>query len=148
MGVTEENPRITNLFVKPESGQPMLPVDKLSAVAGKGLEGDQSFGRTNRQVLLVNIQNLHQLELSPGMVRENVTIAGLEIDELASGTRLHIGQSQFEITGPCEPCWKMDRIRPGLQSELQGMRGVLAKVLKSGQISVGDTIRIQPASAD
>jgi MOSC domain-containing protein YiiM len=34
----------------------------------------------------------------------------------------------------------MEEIRPGLQTELEGKRGMLAKVKKTGRVSQGDRI--------
>jgi len=36
----------------------------------------------------------------------------------------------------------MEEIRPGLQAELEGKRGMLAKVLKTGRVSQGDAITL------
>ena len=124
----------------------MLTVVQAEAVAGKGLKGDRSFGQPKRQVLLVSSQVLDSLDLSPGVIRENVTTVNLDVDDLAPGTILKIGSAEFEITIPCEPCWKMDRIRSGLQADLKGQRGVFAIVIKSGRIGIGDTIQIHSAS--
>ena len=44
----------------------------------------------------------------------------------------------MEIVGPCEPCQKLDAIRPGLRKILDGQRGMLAIVLNGGAIKVGD----------
>lgn len=142
MGEMPNTPTVLNLFVKPDRGQPMHSSMQLQAIAGKGLEGDQSFGKSSRQVLLVDHQILHKFGLRPGMLRENITFYNLPVDDLEPGTTLSIGSTRLEITGPCDPCWKMDRIRPGLQSELQGQRGVLANVVKSGRIAVGDTVAV------
>lgn len=124
----------------------MLAVDQAEAVAGKGLEGDRSFGHAKRQVLLVSSQILDSLDLSPGIIRENVTTKNLDVDDLAVGTILKIGSAEFEITIPCEPCWKMDRVRSGLQADLKGQRGVFAIVIRSGRISIGDIIQIHSAT--
>jgi MOSC domain-containing protein YiiM len=142
MGDMVDIPIILRLFIKPDRGQPMQAAQHLEAIAGKGLQGDRAFGRTSRQVLLVDEQTLHKFELQPGMLRENITVANLPVDDLAPGTTLAIGSTQLQITGPCDPCWKMDQIRPGLQTELQGQRGVLANVITSGRISIGDAISI------
>ena len=37
----------------------------------------------------------------------------------------------------CDPCERMDELRPGLRQELEGKRGMLARVLKSGELTVG-----------
>lgn len=139
-------PTITNLFIKPGSGEPMQPVEALEAVAGKGLKGDNAYGRSSRQVLLVDQQIIDELELVPGALRENITVVDLDVDALEPGTYLAIGSTLLEITKVCEPCWKMDRIRPGLKTDLEGQRGVLANVVISGRIVRGDTIAIRPDS--
>jgi MOSC domain-containing protein YiiM len=36
----------------------------------------------------------------------------------------------------------MEQIRPGLQAELEGRRGMLARVVKTGEVAVGDTITL------
>jgi MOSC domain-containing protein YiiM len=144
--VKKNNPTVANLFIKPDNSQSMLTVDQAEAVAGKGLEGDRSFGHPKRQVLLVSSQVLDSLDLSPGVIRENVTTQNLDVDDLAPGTILKIGSAEFEITIPCEPCWKMDRLRSGLQTDLKGQRGVFAIVNKSGRIGIGDAIQIHSAS--
>lgn len=138
-------PTIVNLFVKPEQGQPMQAAQELTAVAGKGLKGDRTYGRPKRQVLLVDKKILDKFKLRPGMLRENITVVNLPVDTMEPGTTLAIGSTRLEITGPCDPCWKMDHIRPGLQADLQGQRGVLATVIQSGRMTVGDLITIQPA---
>ena len=37
----------------------------------------------------------------------------------------------------------MDEIRDGLRAELEGRRGMLARVVEGGTIGVGDAIRIE-----
>jgi len=36
----------------------------------------------------------------------------------------------------------MDEIRPGLQAQLEGRRGMLASVEQGGPVSVGDTLLV------
>jgi MOSC domain-containing protein YiiM len=53
------------------------------------------------------------------------------------------------ITGPCAPCALMNDVRPGLEEELQGRRGVLAWVETGGAVRVGDAVRrLEPAASD
>jgi MOSC domain-containing protein YiiM len=56
------------------------------------------------------------------------------------GPRLVIGDTEFEISMVCDPCENMEKIRPGLQAELEGRRGMLARVTKTGEVAVGDEI--------
>jgi MOSC domain-containing protein YiiM len=36
----------------------------------------------------------------------------------------------------------MDEIRPGLQAELDGRRGMLARVVESGEVAAGDEVEL------
>ena len=42
----------------------------------------------------------------------------------------------------CDPCHRMDELRDGLRAELQGKRGMLARVVESGEVVVGDEIEL------
>jgi len=133
---------VLHLFVKPGHRMEMRPVTGVTAVQGKGLEGDAAFGRARRQILLVDLKILTDLGLHPGEVRENVTLAGLPVDRLVPGSHLVVGEALLEITEECTPCDRMDEIQPGLQAQLQGRRGVLARVVRGGSIRLGDSARI------
>jgi MOSC domain-containing protein YiiM len=136
---------VLGLFLKPGHGLPMREVQSVSAVAGQGLEGDASFGRSRRQVLLVDQSVLAEFNLRPGQTRENIALAGLSLTGLPAGTRLRIGEAVLEVTGDCAPCSLMDSIRPGLREAIRGQRGVLARVYQGGIISVADSVTIEPA---
>lgn len=134
--------RIQHLFLKPGHGQPMLPVQSCQAVEGKGLAEDISFGRSKRQVLLIEAETLQGFGIQPGDVRENVTVAGLALTPLAPSTRLAAGEAVLEVIELCAPCSRMDEVRPGLQDELRDRRGILARVVQGGSIRVGDPIAV------
>jgi MOSC domain-containing protein YiiM len=121
----------------------MLSVDRAEIVAGKGISGDASFGREKRQILIVAGKVLQRYELLPGEIRENLVVADLDVDTLQTGEKVRVGEVTLEVSGPCEPCSKLDKIRKGLQHELVGQRGVLARALTHGEIVVGDVVEIE-----
>jgi MOSC domain-containing protein YiiM len=88
----------------------------------------------------VDRETLDALELSPGMIRENITTEGLNVNGLKEGESLRIGEVQLEVTMACTPCGQMDDLRPGLRREIQGRRGMLCRVVKGGVIRPGDGI--------
>jgi MOSC domain-containing protein YiiM len=135
--------RVSNVFIAVERRQAMKPVDLALAVTDRGLQGC-IHGRvgSKRQVLLVDIETLSEFGLLPGMIRENITTAGLNLAELQPGQRLGVGEAVFEVTVPCEPCSRLDEIRMGLQKELENRRGILCRVIEGGKISCGDAIEI------
>ena len=142
---------ITNLHIARVKETLSDPVNEATAISGKGLEGDRNCSERNmRQVLFMDQETLDQLELKPGQIKENVTTTGLDLSKVEAGQVFFIGGRDavdpvtMEIVGPCEPCQKMDAIRPGLRKTLDGQRGMLAIVLNGGAIKVGDTIRVEP----
>ena len=142
---------ITNLYIARVKETPSDPVDQATAISGMGLEGDRSCSQRNmRQVLFMDKETLDKLELKPGQIKENITTTGLDLSNVKAGQVFFIGDREagepvtMEVVGPCEPCQKMDAIRPGLRKTLDGQRGMLAIVLNGGAIKVGDTVRIEP----
>ena len=126
----------------------MVPVDETMAEAGLGLRGDHHARPSSaRQVLLADREDMDVLELHPGTIKENLTVEGLKVMRLEAGTRLRVGSAVLELTSVCEPCFRMDEIRPGLREALIGRRGMNSRVLEGGLIRVGDPIVIVRAEA-
>jgi MOSC domain-containing protein YiiM len=93
-----------------------------------------------RQVLLVDRETLELMELRPGLIRENITTTALNVNGLALGQQLRVGESRLEVSAVCTPCDLMEAIRPGLRRELRGRRGMLCRVIAGGTIRTGDPI--------
>ncbi len=93
-------------------------------------------------------ETLDKLGLAPGIVKENITTYGIDFQSLATGNMLHIGNCVLEITGPCDPCARMDEIRMGLQEELRGQRGWLCRVKEAGKVRRGDRIEVFAQGAE
>jgi len=134
-------PTIVFLQKVPKRKEPPAPAEALTLVAGLGVEGDHhARAGSSRQVLLMSEENGDAFGLAPGEVRENIVTRGIDLQALPAGTRLEIGGAALEITKDCEPCVFIERIRPGLRDRMVGRRGMLARVLQSGLIRVGDEI--------
>jgi len=130
----------------PKKGKPMAPAATLTLIAGLGIEGDHhAKAGSSRQVLLMTGENCDRFGLAPGEVRENIVTRGLDLQALAPGTRLLIGTAALEITQDCEPCGFIDTLRPGLRAKMAGRRGMLARVVLSGEIRVGDGVVVRRA---
>src|SRR5712692_8786697 len=120
---------------------PMVAHDEILAVGDRGFAGC-AHGRPGgrRQVLLMDIETLEEMGVASGAVKENITTRGIELRALKTGERLRIGEALLEVTMRCDPCDRMDEIRPGLKEELRGRRGMLFRVVEGGRIRVGDSI--------
>ena len=129
------------------SRDPMKEVNDANFITGQGMEGDRHLRsdgrRSNRQVLIMASETLSHFDLLPGQVRENVTVAGLDFSSISAGDKVSLGGDVIlEITGDCEPCARMDELRPGLKDEIDGKRGLLAFVEKGGVVSVGAEVGV------
>ena len=137
---------ITNIYIARVKETPSDPVEEATAISGMGLEGDRSCRADNvRQVLLMDKETLDRMDLAPGQIKENITTSGMDLSVAKAGHVFFIGDEvTMEVVGDCEPCGKMDAIRPGLREGLNGRRGMLATVINGGSIKVGDSIRLEP----
>ena len=122
--------------------------DRAHVIEDLGIEGDRyavkrGMNRAKRQVLMMDKETIDLLGLNPGTVRENITTEGMDIYSLAPGQRVRIGaEVELEVTELCNPCERMDAVRPGLREELEGRRGMLTRVARGGDIAVGDGISV------
>ena len=134
---------VSGLFTSPEKGSGVSAGhEQVTAVAGHGFEGCAHAGRPKRQVLFVSRRHLDALGLEPGVIRENLTIDGVDVHDWRVGQQVRAGGAVFEITMVCDPCHKMDALREGLRAELEGRRGMLAVVVEGGEIAVGDPVEL------
>ena len=79
------------------------------------------------------------------MIRENVTVEGVDVHDWPIGQQVRVGEAVFAITMVCDPCHKMDVLREGLRAELEGKRGMLAVVVEGGEVAVGDSVELVQA---
>jgi MOSC domain-containing protein YiiM len=124
--------------------KPMMSVESAEVTKGLGLRGDRhGIAESTRQILLIEKETLDDLKLSPGLLKENITTRGIRLMSLERGQRLRLGDAAvLEVTKACTPCGRMDEIRSGLQEQLAGRRGILAKAIQGGVIKIGDSIKV------
>jgi MOSC domain-containing protein YiiM len=136
--------QICGIFISEQREIGVIALNEAEIIEDWGLHGDRKArAGSPRQVLLVDEATLHSVDLQPGALNENVTIRGLDINNLRSGQHLRIGSALVEITGPCTVCGELEHIRSGLKERLRGRRGMLARVLRSGTAKIGDSVWIE-----
>ena len=117
--------------------------DRVRALADHGLEGcAHARPGGKRQVLFASSEHLEAVGVEPGRIRENFTVDDADVQAWPLGQRLRAGTAVFEVTMVCDPCERMDAIRPGLRAELEGRRGMLARVLQDGEVALGDPLEL------
>jgi MOSC domain-containing protein YiiM len=164
--VTTVSRSTSHTFSKPN--EPMICL-----VAGLGVEGDAHMGEKvkHRYHVLKNpdAPNLRQVHLmhedlfdelraggfivGPGAMGENVTTRGVDLLALPKGARLRLGaKAVIEVTGLRNPCRQIDAFQPGLMTAVLGRdadghlfrkAGVMAIVIKGGDVKVGDPIAVE-----
>ena len=129
------------MFRAPKRRAPMEELLEAHALEDVGLDGcAHARPQGKRQVLLMDQETLDGFELAPGIVRENVTTAGLDVNGLAIGQRLLIAEVELVVSAVCDPCEQIEALRPGLQAAIEGRRGMLCKVVRGGRLRRGDEI--------
>jgi MOSC domain-containing protein YiiM len=117
--------------------------ERRRAIAGEGLEGCAHANPPMREVLFVSADHLDSVDFEPGTIRENLTVEGADVQQWPVGQRVKVGdEAVFEVTMVCDPCHRMDELREGLRAELDGKRGMLAKIVESGEVAVGDPVEL------
>src|SRR3954462_3710287 len=117
--------------------------ERRRAIVGEGLEGCAHANPPKREVLFVSTEHLDSVGVDPGVIRENLTVEGTDVEQWPIGQRVRVGEAAvFEITMVCDPCHRMDELREGLRAELQNKRGMLARIVESGDVAVGDPVAL------
>ena len=134
--------QVLHLFRNPRRHLPMEELSQALAIFDFGFEGCKHARLgSKRQILLADRETLDAMRLQPGILRENITTQGLNVNGLSIGQRLQIGEACLEVTSMCTPCGAMDRIRAGLRKEIWGRRGMMCRVIQAGYIRPGDLIQ-------
>jgi MOSC domain-containing protein YiiM len=134
---------VVGIHIGPRRGE-LRPVERVRAIAGKGLEGDRHFfpeGATpGRALTLVEEEVVEGAGLTPGGTRRQVTVRGVRLNELV-GKRFRVGEVECYGVELCEPCLHLQKMtRPGIIDELVHRAGINADILADGTIAVGDEI--------
>lgn len=133
---------------EPESEYLRLDVEDARLVADYGIEGDAKGGHhPDRQLNLMSYETLTLLRgrgfyTEPGQMGEQIVIQQMDVDRLAAGARLQLGDDAvIEVVKPRTGCDKFERLQKQSPSTVQGQMGVMAKVIAGGVIHVGDPVK-------
>ncbi len=134
-------PMVKHLFRASKKRLSMEEMPEVRAAGDCGFEGcAHARPGSARQVLMVDVETLEAMNLPPGVIRENITTSGLNVNGLEIGQKLRVGETRLEVSAVCTPCDQLERIRPGLRGEMWGRRGMLCRVIEGGMIRRGDAI--------
>ena len=140
--------RIKAISVSKERGTQKTNVPGAELKADFGIIGDAHSGNWHRQVSLLGIESIDKMiakgaKVTPGNFAENITTEGIDLCALEIGSKLKLGSGvELEITQFGKECHSRCEIFEQIGDCIMPREGIFARVLKSGSISVGDTIEI------
>ena len=149
--------RVVGLFVGTVPGDPMTSVAEVTAVAGKGLDGDRyaegrgtfsSTAGTGRQVTLIESEAVaaagreYGVAVDPSQTRRNVVTADVPLNHLV-GREFTVGDVRLRGVRLAEPCAHMAALAGDaeVRKALVHRGGLRADILSDGMIRVGDEVR-------
>ena len=143
---------LTWIGVRPERKTPMQSVTKVHAIKEQGLQGDHRMGKTlgsGRQVTLISEEYIQQIghflggkSIHPSLLRRNLVVKNINLTALRYQT-FQIGEAIFEVGALCHPCSRMEyALGKGGVAAMMGHGGLCCKIIKSGEITLGDTVSL------
>jgi len=145
--------RVDWIGVRPAKYETLLSPKTVWAEADVGLDGDRYASRGGkRQVTLIQSEHLAAVasilgrdRLEPALVRRNIAVSGINLLALKK-QRFAIGDALLEYTGLCHPCSRMEALLgPGGYNAMRGHGGITTRVVRSGEVKVGDRVHLLKA---
>ena len=136
--------------IRPSRTEPQSVLQEVKATVGEGLKGDRYNGKSGkRDVTLIQAEHLEivarflgRATIEPHLTRRNIVVSGINLVSL-KGKTIRLGTAELLVTGPCAPCSKMEtNLGQGGYNAMRGHGGITAQIVKTGTISVGDTLEV------
>ena len=145
---------LVSIGIRPERKQTLDYPDRVSVEEGTGLVGDHFSNKGgDRQVTLIQKEHMDLVgeilnKPSPhGAVRRNLLISGINVLSLQDAQFSIGNEVVLQGTGYCHPCSRMEEnLGPGGYNAMRGHGGITAKVIRGGEIAIGDSIALHNES--
>jgi MOSC domain-containing protein YiiM len=144
MGVVEQ------IIRRPQQTDVPFLVERVTAVAGRGLEGDFRFmaeAEPGEALTLISAEAIEAFRAETGHplaheeTRRQVLTRGVDLNSLV-GRRFRVGAIECEGVELCEPCNHLVKLT-GRRELLRGLvhrGGLRADILTGGEIAAGDPV--------
>ena len=118
-----------------------------------GIENDAHAGNWHRQVSLLSYEKIEEFkakgaQVEPGSFGENLIVEGFDLSKIPVGAKLQSGDVILEITQIGKECHSHCNIYNAMGDCIMPREGIFARVLKSGELNVGDVIEMLPFDSD
>ena len=127
-------------------------VNNVEVIAGKGIKGDRyyhDYNEAKKQITLIESENIDyynkkfNTNFSYLDFRRNLITKSIQLIDLI-GKKLSIGDIEVQIHDLCKPCKYLQEIlgKDNIIKEFLRRGGLRCEILVSGDIQVGDEIRV------
>ena len=143
---------VFEICIADKSGNKMIKVTSVQAVAEKGIINDRYFNENNDvdiQITLIESENIDYYNSVSGSnisyidFRRNIITKGIKLNELV-GKELLIGAVRIKVHRLCNPCrYLQEKLKQkNFIKKLVNKSGLRCEILNSGKISINDEIII------
>ena len=144
--------KLLAICTSPERGTVKTPVPSARLTVEWGVEHDAHGGNWHRQVSLLSAEKIEQFRrkvwVEYGAFGENLVVEGFDFRSLPVTSRFAIGDAVLEMTQIGKECHNDCVIRQQTGDCIMPREGVFARVVKSGEIHVGDEVTLLPPQED
>ena len=142
--------KVISVNVSAEKGTIKKPVPEI-LIGKNGVVNDAHAGKWHRQVSLLSQEDIEVFgmsigrQISPGEFAENITIEGLDLNEVFILDRLRLNEAELEVTQIGKECHG-DACAVFQQTGkcVMPKKGIFCRVIKPGMIKPGDAIEYFP----
>jgi MOSC domain-containing protein YiiM len=148
--------KVEGIFVTETNGAVPESVERVEALAGRGLVGNRYFyadgdAPAGRAITVIAAEALEAFERETGISltaaesRRNVLTRGIDVNALV-GKRFRIGNIECVGVELCEPCSHLQSLtKPGVLAGMVHRAGLNADIVTDGEIAVGDAVTAEAA---
>ena len=144
--------KLLAICTSPERGTVKTPVPSARLTVEWGVEHDAHGGNWHRQVSLLSAEKIEQFRqkvwVEYGAFGENLVVEGFDFRSLPVTSRFAIGDAVLEMTQIGKECHNDCVIRQQTGDCIMPREGVFARVVKGGEIHVGDEVTLLPPLED
>jgi MOSC domain-containing protein YiiM len=147
--------QLIGIFIAQRKGTELQPIERVEAVAGRGLVGDRYFLKEgtfsakdgpDREVTLIEMEALeglareYEITLPPAQARRNLLTRGVPLNHLV-GKTFTIGDVTVRGIRLCEPCGHLEKLTvKGVEKGLIHRGGLRAQVVRGGVLETGAAV--------
>lgn len=139
--------KILAVCISEQKGTEKHNVGSARFIEDWGVENDSHAGKWHRQVSLLSFEKIEAFrargaDVAFGAFGENLVVSGIDFRTLPVGTKFKCNDVVLELTQIGKECHSGCAIFEKMGECIMPREGVFTRVLRSGVISVGDTMEI------